>query len=91
MAVNYLYLSAFSTAAGLVALEWWTGFSLDGMKRDGLIGGESGGGPSESAGSDLVLLLSSRVTVALLVNFAINVYILAVLLLKVRTFVWDGI
>ncbi|XP_042462222.1 E3 ubiquitin protein ligase RIN2-like [Zingiber officinale] len=87
MAVNYLYLSAFSTTAGLVALQWWTGFSLDGMTRDGLIGGEGGGDPSESAGSDLVLLLSSRVTVALLVNFVINVYILAVLLLKLLFFV----
>lgn len=83
MTVNYLYLSGFSTAAGFVLLQLWTVSSLEGMKADGLIGGEAGGGSLESAGRALELLLSSHVTVILLVNFVINVYFLLVLLLKV--------
>lgn len=83
MAVNYLYLSAFSTAVGFVFLQWWTVSSLEGMKADGLIGREAGGGSLEDAGRALELLLSSHVIVVLLVNFVINVYFLVVLLLKV--------
>ncbi|XP_074558715.1 E3 ubiquitin protein ligase RIN2-like [Curcuma longa] len=87
MAVNYLYLSAFSTAVGFVFLQWWTVSSLEGMKADGLIGREAGGGSLEDAGRALELLLSSHVIVVLLVNFVINVYFLVVLLLKMLFFV----
>lgn len=87
MAMNYLYLSVFSTAASIVGLQWWTVSSLDGMKSDGLITSDGGGGSKESAGRALELLLSSHVTVALLANFVINVYVLVVLLLKVSYFI----
>lgn len=83
MAVNYLCLSAFSTAVGLVGLQWWTVSSLDRMRSDGLFVGDGHGVSSESARRALELLLSSHVTVAMLVNFVINVYVLVVLLLKV--------
>ncbi|THU61286.1 hypothetical protein C4D60_Mb07t21700 [Musa balbisiana] len=85
MAVNYLCLSAFSTAVGLVGLQWWTVSSLDRMRSDGLFVGDGHGVSLESAA--LELLLSSHVTVALLVNFVINVYVLVVLLLKTLFFV----
>ncbi|XP_074581638.1 E3 ubiquitin protein ligase RIN2-like [Curcuma longa] len=87
MAVNYLYLSVFSTASGLVLLQWWTVFSLEGMKADGPIGEEGGSGSLVGAGGSLELLLNSRVTVVLLVNFVINVYFLVVSLLKMLFFV----
>ncbi|THU73619.1 hypothetical protein C4D60_Mb04t24750 [Musa balbisiana] len=87
MAMNYLYLSVLSTAASVVGLQWWTVSSLDGMKSDGLISSDGGGGSKESAGRALELLLSSHVTVALLANFVINVYVLVVLLLKTLFFV----
>ncbi|KAG6500264.1 hypothetical protein ZIOFF_040107 [Zingiber officinale] len=82
MAVNYLYPSAFSTAAGFVFLQWWTVSSLEGMKAYGLIGREAGGDSLEVAGRALELLLSSHVIVVQFVNFVINVYFLVVLLLK---------
>lgn len=87
MAVNYLYLSVFSTAVGLILLQWWTVSSLEGMKADGPIGEEGGGGSSVGAGRGLELLLNSRVTVVLLVNFVMNVYFLVVSLLKVCKFI----
>ncbi|XP_065047279.1 E3 ubiquitin protein ligase RIN3-like [Musa acuminata AAA Group] len=87
MAVNYLCLSAFSTAVGLVGLQWWTVSSLDRMRSDGLFVGDGHGVSSESARRALELLLSSHVTVAMLVNFVINVYVLVVLLLKTLFFV----
>ncbi|URE21949.1 hypothetical protein MUK42_10700 [Musa troglodytarum] len=87
MAVNYLCLSAFSTAVGLVGLQWWTVSSLDRMRSDGLFVGDGHGVSLESAQRALELLLSSHVTVALLVNFVINVYVLVVLLLKTLFFV----
>ncbi|WOL05651.1 hypothetical protein Cni_G14380 [Canna indica] len=88
MAVNCLYISAFSTVVGLVVLQWWAFSSVDEMKADGLIaGGNDARGSSESAGRALELLLSSRVTMALLVNLVINVYVLVVLLLKTLFFV----
>ncbi|KAG6477866.1 hypothetical protein ZIOFF_061298 [Zingiber officinale] len=87
MAVNYLYLSVFSTSAGLVLLQWWMVSSLEGMKADGPIGEEGGSGSSVGAGGGLELLLNSRVTVVLLVNFVINVYFLVASLLKMLFFV----
>ncbi|CAL9772880.1 unnamed protein product [Musa acuminata subsp. burmannicoides] len=87
MAVNYLCLSAFSTAVGLVGLQWWTVSSLDRMRSDGLFVGDGQDVSLESARRALELLLSSHVTVAMLVNFVINVYVLVVLLLKTLFFV----
>ncbi|RWW72651.1 hypothetical protein BHE74_00019528 [Ensete ventricosum] len=57
------------------------------MRSDGLFFGDGHGVSLESTRRALELLLSSHVTVALLVNFVINVYVLVVLLLKTLFFV----
>lgn len=83
MAVNLLYLSAFSTVFSLVGLQWWLFLLVDGIKSDGLIdGGEIN---SRNARRAMELVLGSNVTVALLVNFVFNVFGLVVLGLKVES------
>lgn len=71
--------------ASLVGLQWWVFSLVDGIKSDGLIdGGEINSGNARRA---LELVLGSNVTVALLVNFVLNVYALVVLGLKTLFFV----
>lgn len=85
MGVNLLYLSAFSTVVSLVGLQWWVFSLVDGIKSDGLIdGGEVNSG---NAMRVLELVLGSNVTVAMLVNFVLNVFALVVLCLKTLFFV----
>ncbi|XP_072957109.1 E3 ubiquitin protein ligase RIN2-like isoform X1 [Typha angustifolia] len=86
MAVNYLYVSAVSTAVSLAGLQWWAVTFLDGVKSDGLTVGNEDGGLGRP-GRSLELLLGSRVTAALLVIVAINVFMLVVLSLKSLFFV----
>lgn len=85
MAVNYLYASAISTVISLVGLQWWTVSLLDGMKSDDLIDENEDG--SRSVERVLALLLGSRVTIALLASFVLNVFVLVILCLKVFTFI----
>lgn len=83
--MNLLYISAFSTVVSLVGLQWWVFSLVDGIKSDGLIdGGEIN---SRNARRALELVLGSNVTVALLANFALNVFGLVVLGLKTLFFV----
>lgn len=77
MAVNYLHVSAVSTVASFVGLQWWAFSYFDAVKSDGL-------GEGESA---VELVLGSNVTVAFLVLFVINVFLLVVLSLKTLFFV----
>lgn len=81
MGVNYLYSSAVCTVISVIGLQWWTHSALSKIKSDGLIG-EEGVHPG-NATHVLELLLDSYVTVALLLNFALNVFILLILSLKV--------
>lgn len=80
--MNFLYLSAFTTVASFVGLQWWVFSLVDGIKSDGLIeGGEIHSGNARRA---LELVLGSNVTVALLANFVLNVFAVVVLSLKVN-------
>eukprot|EP00262_Sarcandra_glabra_P020017 TRINITY_DN783_c0_g1_i1.p1 TRINITY_DN783_c0_g1~~TRINITY_DN783_c0_g1_i1.p1 ORF type:complete len:589 (+),score=56.43 TRINITY_DN783_c0_g1_i1:506-2272(+) len=85
MGVSYLSVSAVCTVLSLGGLQWWVASSLDKIKSDGLIG--EGGIHSGNAGRALELLLGSYVTIALLGNFVLNVFILVVLCLKTIFFV----
>ena len=77
-----MYVAAFSTVASFVGLQWWVFSLVDGIKADGLIDGDDI--HSENARRVLELVLGSNVTVALLVNFVLNVFALVVLCLKVK-------
>ncbi|XVF08458.1 hypothetical protein REPUB_Repub07fG0005100 [Reevesia pubescens] len=80
MAVNYLVISALSTALSFVGLQFWTEFSLDKLQTDGLI--SENFIHTENVNRALELLLGSYATVALLANFVLNVFILLILCLK---------
>lgn len=75
MAVNFLYVSVACTALSLLGLQWWLTSFLDRIKSDGIL-----------SGGALEVVLSSHVTIALLVNLALNVYFLIVIGLKVLNF-----
>ncbi|KAH7687695.1 autocrine motility factor receptor protein [Dioscorea alata] len=76
MAVNFLYVSVACTALSLLGLQWWLISFLDRIKSDGIL-----------SGGALEVVLSSHVTIALLVNLALNVYFLIVIGLKTLFFV----
>ncbi|OAY63290.1 E3 ubiquitin protein ligase RIN2 [Ananas comosus] len=80
MAVNYLYTSVVATSLSVVGLIWWSVSFLDGLKGDG----------AASSDRPLDLLLGSHVTIALLVNLAINLFFLLILCLKVRLLIIGG-
>uniref|UniRef100_A0A5B6YUK8 RING-type E3 ubiquitin transferase n=1 Tax=Davidia involucrata TaxID=16924 RepID=A0A5B6YUK8_DAVIN len=80
MGVNYLSISATCTVLSFIAFQCWTELSLEKLISDGLIGEISI--HSGSAGRALELLLGSYTTIALLVNFALNIFILLILCLK---------
>ncbi|XP_058086719.1 E3 ubiquitin protein ligase RIN2 isoform X2 [Magnolia sinica] len=80
MGVNYLSASAVCTVISLLGLQWWTDSALDKIRSDGLISEDSI--HSENATRVVELLLGSQVTVALVANFALNVFILLILCLK---------
>lgn len=81
MGVSYLAISSVCTVLSFLGLQWWTEFSLDKLRTDGLIGENFI--DLENANHALELFLGSYATVALLANFALNVYILLILCLKV--------
>uniref|UniRef100_A0A5B6YUP6 Putative RPM1 interacting protein 2 isoform 2 n=1 Tax=Davidia involucrata TaxID=16924 RepID=A0A5B6YUP6_DAVIN len=80
MAANYLSISAVCTVLSFVGLHCCTELSLEKLISDGLIGEISI--HSGNAGHALELLLGSYTTIALLVNFALNIFILLILCLK---------
>lgn len=82
MGIRYLSVSVASTALSFVGLQVWTELSLDRLRADGLIAKNISLADSEHA---LELLLGSYFTIALLTNFVLNVYILLLLSLKVKS------
>lgn len=75
MSFRYIAVSAACLALSVAGLQWWV-FSI--LSRNGLGLGD--------AGRAVEVLLGSKVTIALLVNLAINAYILLVLCLKMLFF-----
>ena len=84
MGVGYLSISAVYTVLSFVGLQYWTKLSYVKLKSDGLMG-ENLLHPGV-ANRVLELLLSSYTTVALVVNFVLNIFILIILSLKVFNF-----
>ncbi|KAI8006498.1 E3 ubiquitin protein ligase RIN2 [Camellia lanceoleosa] len=80
MGVSYLSISAVCTLLSFVGLQYWTELSLEKLKSDGLVGGHSV--ESVNARHALQLLFGSQATIALLANFALNVFVLLILGLK---------
>ncbi|XP_034710376.1 E3 ubiquitin protein ligase RIN2-like [Vitis riparia] len=80
MGASYLLVSAACTVFSFVGLQWWTEQSLHRLKSDGLISDNYI--HSGNASRVLDLLLSSHATIALLVNFALNIFVLLILCLK---------
>ena len=81
MGVSYLSISAVCTLLSFVGLQYWTELSLKKRTSDGLIVEESI--EPGNAHHVLQLLLGSQATIALFANFALNVFILLILGLKV--------
>lgn len=81
MGVSYLSVSVVCTVLSFVGLQCWTAISLEQLKSDGLIGDNviSSGDASHA----LDLLLSSYTTIGLAANFALNIFVLLILCLKV--------
>ncbi|KAL7614386.1 hypothetical protein Lser_V15G09217 [Lactuca serriola] len=80
MGVGYLSISAVCTVLSFIGLQYWTEVSYVKLKSDGLMG-ENLLHPGV-ANRVLELLLSSYTTVALVVNFVLNIFILIILSLK---------
>lgn len=72
MSLRYIAASAVCLALSVVGLQWWV---LSFLSRNGL-----GLGDVERA---MDMLLGSKVTIVLLLNLAVNAYILLVLFIKV--------
>ncbi|XP_024979977.1 E3 ubiquitin protein ligase RIN2 [Cynara cardunculus var. scolymus] len=85
MGVGYLSISAVCTMLSFIGLRYWTELSFMKLKSDGLMG-ENLLDPGV-ASRVLELLLDSYTTIALVVNFVLNVFILIVLSLKTIFFV----
>lgn len=81
MGVNSLSLSAACTVLSFVGLQCWTAVSLEKLKSDGLIGEtilDYG-----NASHVVELLLGSYTTLLLVASFALNIFVLLILSLKV--------
>lgn len=85
MGVSSLSISAVCTVLSFVSLQYWTELSYVKLKSDGLMG-ENLLHPGV-ANRVLELLLSSYTTIALVVNFVLNIFILVILSLKTIFFV----
>ncbi|KAF8379246.1 hypothetical protein HHK36_028678 [Tetracentron sinense] len=86
MGLNYLSISAVSSVLSFVGLlQWWTKSSVGKLISDGSIGERVI--HLENAGHALEPLLGSYITIALLANFALNIFILLILCLKTIFFV----
>lgn len=81
MAVNCLHASVAFTILSFGGLQWWAATQLDRLQTEGVVR------DPDDVGHVIGLLLGSGVTVALLVNFVINAYVLAMLCLKSVFFV----
>lgn len=87
MGANYLLISVVSTVLSYAGLGCWTALSPEKLKPDGSI--------SQSfihfgnAFEALELLLGSYTSIALVVNFAINIFILTILSLKVKFLLYE--
>ncbi|XP_078439776.1 E3 ubiquitin protein ligase RIN2-like [Wolffia australiana] len=78
MAVSALHVSLICTVLSFLCLQWWTSTFYVRIRRQSLVDG----GKEEDAGRILELLLGSRTTILLLLNFVLNVFALAILGLK---------
>ncbi|KAF9614261.1 hypothetical protein IFM89_016553, partial [Coptis chinensis] len=85
MGLYLLPISALCTVASLVGLQLWTVVSLEKFNLDGSIAENVI--HSGNASHVLDLLLGSHVTIALLANFVLNVFIFMILCLKAIFFV----
>lgn len=81
MGVSYIAISAACTVLSCIGLQLWTELSIDNLRSEKIIGENPF--KTENAGRVSDLLLSSHVTVGLLANFALNVFVLLILFLKV--------
>lgn len=81
MGVSYIAFSAACTVLSFIGLQLWTELSIDNLRSEKVIGENPF--QTENAGRVIDLLLSSYVTVGLLANFALNVFVLLMLFLKV--------
>lgn len=85
MGVSYIAISAACTVLSCIGLQLWTELSIDNLRSEKIIGENPF--KTENAGRVSDLLLSSHVTVGLLANFALNVFVLLILFLKTIFFV----
>ncbi|XP_043722590.1 E3 ubiquitin protein ligase RIN2-like [Telopea speciosissima] len=85
MGIGNLYISAFCTVLSLVGLQWWTESKLYQLKLDNSVGKDVI--HSGIASHVLELLLGSHVTIALVANFVLNLFVLGILCLKTIFFV----
>ncbi|XP_004140081.1 E3 ubiquitin protein ligase RIN2 isoform X1 [Cucumis sativus] len=85
MGVSYIAISAACTALSFIGLQLWTELSIDNLRSEKIIGENPF--KTENAAPVIDLLLSSYVTVGLLANFALNVFVLLILFLKTLIFV----
>ncbi|XP_068634283.1 E3 ubiquitin protein ligase RIN2-like [Aristolochia californica] len=85
MGVSYLAASAVCTVLSLAGLQWWTNSELAKFQSDGSLG--DNGLHSGNTTRALELLLGSYVTIGLLANFSINLFILVILCIKTIFFV----
>ncbi|XAR66137.1 hypothetical protein NMG60_11012241 [Bertholletia excelsa] len=84
MGMSYLSISAVCTLISFVGLQCWTGLSFQKLKSEELVGEAY---KHENSNDALQALLGSRITIALLANFALNLFILLILGLKTIFFV----
>lgn len=84
MGVNYLSVSAVCTGLSVVGLHWWIESALRKIRLDGVI--EVEGVNSENTTHVMELLLGSYATIALVLSFSLNVFILLSLCVKVNQF-----
>ncbi|KAM7494626.1 hypothetical protein LguiB_029235 [Lonicera macranthoides] len=85
MGVSYLSISVACTVLSFAGLQCWTHLSVEKLISDGLIGEDviHSGNTSHA----LELLFGSYATVALVVSFALNIFVLIILCLKTIFFV----
>lgn len=81
MGVSYVTFSLFSTVLSYTGLYYWTTLSPEKLILDGLI--SQNFVHSENVVQALESILGSYTSIALVANFAINIFVLAILSLKV--------